>query len=110
MGVVTDSKELHEAKDYTTCNVYKLCELFMSNDELSVMQNRYATPGEGYGHFKLALLEKINDHFAPYTEKRDYYMNNPKVVKEILAHGASKARKIAAAKMEVVRDAVGLNY
>jgi len=110
MGVVTDSKELHEAKDYTTCNVYKLCELFMNEEELNVMKNRYATPGEGYGHFKLALLEKINEHFAPYTEKRDYYMNNPKVVKEILAHGASKAQKIASAKMEIVRNAVGLNY
>ena len=110
MGIVTDSKELDEVKDYISCNVYKLCELFMSKDELSVMRNRYATPGEGYGHFKLALFDKINDHFAPYTEKRDYYMNNPKKVKEILEHGACKARKIAAAKMEIVRDAVGLNY
>ena len=55
-------------------------------------------------------IDKINDHFAPYTEKRDFYINNPKKVKEILEHGANKARKIASAKMEIVREAVGLNY
>ncbi len=70
MGIVTDSKELDEVKDYTTCNVYKLCELFMNEDELKELQERYATPGEGYGHFKLTLLDKINDHFAPYAEKK----------------------------------------
>ncbi len=109
MKIVTDSKELHEVKDYATCNVYKLCELFMNEDELKQMQKRYETPGEGYGHFKLALLDKINEHFAPYTEKREYYMNNPEKVREILAFGAEKARKVAQAKLKVIRDAVGLN-
>ncbi len=110
MKIVTDSKELHEPKEYATCNVYKLCELFMNEAELQEMQKRYATPGEGYGHFKLALLDKINEHFAPYTDKREYYLNNPNEVKEILQYGASKARKVAQEKLRVIRDAVGLNY
>lgn len=110
MKIVTDSKELHEVKEYATCNVYKLCELFMNEDELQDMQKRYATPGEGYGHFKLALLDKINEHFAPYIDKREHLLNNPKEIKEILAHGASKARIVAQEKLRVIRDAVGLNY
>ena len=110
MKIVTDSKELHEVKEYATCNVYKLCELFMDKDELKKLQERYETPGEGYGHFKLALLDKINEHFSPYTQRREHYMNNPQEVKEILAHGASKARKIAQEKLKIIRDAVGLNY
>ncbi len=109
MKIVTDSKELHEPKEYATCNVYKLCELFMNEDELNEMQRRYSTPGEGYGHFKLALLDKINEHFAPYSEKREYYMNNPEKVKEIMAFGAQKARKVAQEKLKIIRDAVGLN-
>lgn len=110
MSIVTDSTPLEEAKDYISCNVYKLCELFMSEDELIELQKRYATPGEGYGHFKLALLDKINEHFSPYTEKREYYLNHKDEVREILAHGANKARKIAQAKMEKIREVVGLNY
>jgi tryptophanyl-tRNA synthetase len=108
MGIVTDSKELHEVKDYTTCNIYKLCELFMNEEELKQLQERYATPGEGYGHFKLTLLDKINEHFEPYIQRREHLLNNPNEVKDILEYGASKARKIAAAKMENIRGIVGL--
>lgn len=110
MSIVTDSTPLEEAKEYISCNVYKLCELFMDKEELQAMQKRYATPGEGYGHFKLALLDKINDHFSPYMEKREYYLNHKDEVREILAHGAQKAQKIAQAKMQIIREAVGLNY
>lgn len=108
MGIVTDSKELHEAKEYTTCNVYKLCELFMSEDELLELQQRYAKPGEGYGHFKMTLLDKINEHFAPFNDKREHLLNNPKEVKEILEFGANKAKILASSKMEQIRAAVGL--
>lgn len=108
MGIVTDSKELDEPKEWENCNIYQLCELFMSDTELQELQVRYATPGEGYGHFKLTLLDKINEYFAPYNEKREHLLNNPKEVHEILAFGANKASKIAAPKMEQLRDLVGL--
>ncbi|MEA2050129.1 MAG: tryptophan--tRNA ligase [Campylobacterota bacterium] len=110
MKIVTDSKELDEVKEYESCNVYKLCELFMNEEELQEMQKRYATPGEGYGHFKLALMDKINEHFAPYIQRREHLLNNPEEVKEILAKGAAKARKVAQTKLQIIRDAVGLNY
>lgn len=110
MKIVTDSKELDEVKEWENCNVYTLCKLFMNDEELLELQQRYATPGEGYGHFKLTLLDKINEHFAPYAQQREYYLNNPDKVKEILAHGASKARKVAQNKLEIIRDAVGLSY
>ena len=53
MGIVTDSRELDEPKEWENCNIYSLCKLFMNEDELKDLQKRYATPGEGYGHFKL---------------------------------------------------------
>ncbi len=110
MSVVTDSTALEEPKDYKNCNVYKLCELFMNEDELLELQKRYATPGEGYGHFKLTLLDKINEYFEVYKDKREYYLNNKDEVRDILAFGANKARKIADTKMQKVREVVGLNY
>jgi len=110
MKIVTDSKELDEPKEWENCNIYKLCELFMNKEELKELQVRYATPGEGYGHFKLSLLDKINEHFAPYVQKREYLLNNPDEVKDILAYGAKKARLVASEKLKQIRDAVGLNY
>jgi len=110
MGIVTDSTDLNEPKEWENCNIYAVSKLFMSNDELLDLQKRYATPGEGYGHFKLTLLEKINSYFTPYEEKRNELLNHPTMVKDILSDGAKKARRIASEKMRVIRDAVGLAY
>lgn len=108
MGIVTDSKDLDEVKSWENCNIYSISKLFMNEEELKALRQRYETPGEGYGHFKLTLLDKINEYFQEYLEKREYYVNNPKEVKDILEFGASKARKIAVNKMEQLRDIVGL--
>ncbi len=110
MKITTDSKELDEVKEWENCNIYTLCKLFMTEQELLDLQKRYATPGEGYGHFKLTLLDKINEYFEPYAQKREYYLNNPNEVKDILAKGAKKAQVVAQKKLKIIRDAVGLNY
>lgn len=110
MKITTDSKELDEPKEWENCNIYTLCKLFMDSDELLSLQKRYETPGEGYGHFKLTLLDKIEEYFEPYASKRNYYHNNPDEVQKILKHGAGKARKIAREKLDIIREAVGLNY
>ena len=110
MGIVTDSTDLNEPKEWENCNIYAISKLFMSNDELLDLQKRYATPGEGYGHFKLTLLDKINSYFEPYGQKREELLNNPEMVKDILSDGAKKARVIAREKMRVIKDAVGLSY
>ena len=110
MKITTDSKELDEPKEWESCNIYTLCKLFMNDSELLDLQKRYETPGEGYGHFKLTLLDKINDYFEPYIEKREYYLSHPDEVKVILADGANKAQKVAKEKLKIIRDAVGLNY
>ena len=108
MSIVTDSKQLDEVKEWENCNVYNLCKLFMNKNELENLQDRYKTKGEGYGHFKLTLFDKINEYFEPFKEKREFLFNNPKEVKEILDLGEKKARKIARVKMEKIRDLVGL--
>lgn len=110
MGIVTDSTPLEEAKAYENCNVYNMAKLFMNEEELAALRERYQTPGEGYGHFKLSLLEKMNEFFAPFEEKRNYYVENPHVVRDILAHGAQKARKGAREKVAMLKDIVGLRY
>ncbi|PIF04636.1 MAG: tryptophan--tRNA ligase [Arcobacter sp.] len=110
MKITTDSTQLDQAKEWENCNIYTLCKLFMNEDELKDLQKRYETPGEGYGHFKLTLLEKIEEYFQPYAKKREYYNNNPDIVKQILQQGAKKAKKVAEKKLEIIKSAVGLNY
>ncbi len=109
MSITTDSKGLEEAKDFDNCNIYKLCELFMSDDELQQLQQRYISGAEGYGHFKLTLLETIQDNFQKFKTKREFYIDNPDKVEQILQAGALKARKIADKKIQSIRLAVGLD-
>ena len=106
--IVTDSTPLGEPLDHTKCNVYALASLFLDDNGKEELAQRYASGKEGYGHFKKYLKELIWDHFAEAREKRAYYLEHTDEVREILHEGAKKARKVASAKMEIVRDAVGI--
>ena len=106
--IVTDSTAMEDAKDFSTCNVFALAKLFLDESGLQELQARYLKGGEGYGHFKMYLKELIWDYFADAREKREHYLNNKQEVYDILEDGANKARIIAANKMEIIRDAVGI--
>jgi len=106
--IVTDSTPLEEPKDYEKCNVFALAKLFLDEEGIEDLKERYKRGGEGYGHFKLYLKDLIWDYFAPYRQKRDYYLNHIEEVEEILREGAKKAKEIASKKMEIVREKVGI--
>ncbi len=106
--IVTDSTPLGEPLDPESCNVFALAALFLDNEEKEALRERYRSGKEGYGHFKKHLKGLIWDEFAEAREKRAYYLNHMDEVRDILDHGAQKAQKIANAKMERVREAVGL--
>lgn len=108
--IVTDSTPLEEPKEWQNCNVFKIAKLFLNEDEQSALKERYASGKEGYGHFKMYLKDVIWEHFEPYREKREYYLNNIDVVKDILNDGAKKAKSVAEPKMEKIKEAVGIKY
>ena len=47
---------------------------------------------------------------APIREKAEAIRNDEKYLKEVMEKGAEKASKSAKATMELVREAMGLNY
>lgn len=106
--IVTDSTPMEESKDFSTCNVFALAKLFLENDEVLALQQRYQKGGEGYGHFKAYLQGLIWNFFEEARDKRAYYLAHPNEVMDILEDGANKARKIANEKMIQVREIVGI--
>jgi len=108
--IVTDTTPLDEPKEFESCNIYALAKLFLDKSGLEAFEERYRTPGEGYGHFKLYLHDVMWEYFRPYREKREYFENNQNEVREILKMGADKARNIAAEKMEIIRQKTGISY
>jgi tryptophanyl-tRNA synthetase len=106
--IVSSSTPLGEPLEYEGCNIYNLASLFLDDDRKVELQARYGTGEEGYGHFKQYLKGLIWDEFAEAREKREIYINNPDLVKDILSDGAKKMQKVADAKMAIVREAVGI--
>ncbi|HIC78552.1 MAG TPA: tryptophan--tRNA ligase [Sulfurovum sp.] len=106
--IISSSTPLGESLEYEGCNIYNLASLFLDDNRRVELQNRYKTGEEGYGHFKKYLKELIWEEFAEARERREEYMNNPNIVKDILSDGAKKMQKIANDKMAIVREAVGI--
>jgi len=106
--IVSSSTPLGEPLEYEGCNIYNLASLFLDETRKVELQKRYGTAEEGYGHFKQYLKGLIWDEFAEAREKREMYLSNPDLVKDILSDGAKKMRTIADAKMVQVREAVGI--
>ncbi len=107
-SIVTDSTPLEEPKEYENCNVFALAKLFLDKDGQEELAQRYKKGGEGYGHFKMYLKELIWDYFAPFREKREYYLAHTDEVKQILSDGADKARVEAVKTMQIVREKTGV--
>jgi tryptophanyl-tRNA synthetase len=111
--IVTDSTPLGEPLDPTTCNVFKLLELFCDEAELASITNWYRAgerQGEpfGYGHAKLLLGEKIETRFAPAREKMAHYGEQPDEVERVLRTSAERARGVARETLDRCKRACGL--
>ncbi|RRS32472.1 MAG: tryptophanyl-tRNA synthetase [Epsilonproteobacteria bacterium (ex Lamellibrachia satsuma)] len=106
--IISTSTPLGEPLEYEECHIYNLAALFLNEEQKQELRERYKSGKEGYGHFKKYLKELIWEELAEAREKRAYYLDHMDEVNDILEQGAKKARKIADAKMEKVRDAVGL--
>ncbi len=110
MSVVTDARGVDEPKDPDSCNLYALYKLFSTPDELAALRERYLAPGLKYVDVKKELIERIWNFFAPHREKHDELMARPDTIRDILKHGADKARNVAMETLSQVRDRVGLIY
>lgn len=106
--IISSSTPLGEPIEHEDDNVFALASLFLNNREKLELQARYHSGKEGYGHFKKYLKELIWEELTEAREKREYYLSHMDEVHDILAMGAKKAQVIAQAKMEQVREAVGI--
>ena len=106
--ILSSSTPLGEPLEPNGCHIYNIASLFLDSKGKLDLKERYKTGEEGYGHFKKYLKELIWEEFAEAREKREIYLANPDLVKDILKDGAKKMQKIADAKMLQVREAVGI--
>ena len=108
MSIVTDATPLEAAKNPDTCNVFALYRLLADKEEIATMRENYLRGGYGYGAAKTALYELLLEKFGNPRETYNYYRNNRNELDERLLKGAEKARKIAKATLNRVREKLGL--
>ncbi len=96
MRITTDSRPMEEPKEPDGHHLFQLYSLFASEAERADMAALYRRGGFGYGEVKKALAEQAEKFFAEPRARRAEFEANPRRVTEILADGASRARKKAA--------------
>ncbi len=91
-------------------NIFSLMKLVSTDDVIKKYEEDYDKCSIRYGDLKKQLGEDMVKFIAPIREKADAIRNNEQYLKEVMEKGAEKARKSAKATMELVREAMGLNY
>ena len=108
MGIKTSSLAMGQPLAPEGDTVYALYSLFATDEEKAALAADYRAGKIGYGGAKKLLKGKIDNHFAPFREKRRELAKEPATVEDILQMGAKKARAEAQKTMDMVRKATGL--
>lgn len=109
MKIVTDSKKPNEPKDPEGCNIFALHKLFLSENDLNILRNKYLAGTISYKESKDLLLEEILNLIKPMREKRKLYAKDLDQVRQILKVGAEKAKIIATEKINIIRNNIGVS-
>lgn len=91
-------------------NIFGLMKLVSSEEVIAKFEGDYNNCSIRYGDMKKKLGEDMVKFITPIREKAEGIRNNPTYLKEVMEKGAEKARKSAKTTMELVREAIGLNY
>lgn len=102
---VTDPQKLRKGDPGhpEVCLVFSYHKRF-NPDEVSAIDTDCRSGKLGCVDCKLKCAAKISEFLDPILEKRKYFENNVETVKEILADGENRARKVAVATMQEVRE------
>ena len=78
--------------------------------EVSDLKERYERRGVSNAELKDRLTQVLNELLEPIRQRRAQYEGNMEQVREALEHGTGRARVIARETMEMVHDALDLDY
>ena len=74
------------------------------------MQQGCRSAGIGCIECKQPVIDGILKEQAPMRERAQKYLDNPQLVREIIAEGNAKASTLARETMRDVRASMGLSY
>ncbi len=112
MKAKTDSgpSEKNSPKPDYIQNIFLLMSLVCSPAIVQQFEDEYNNCTIRYGDLKKQLAEDMVSFIAPIRNKVDAILNDEEGLKMIMKKGAEKANRSAGETMQLVRQAIGLNY
>jgi tryptophanyl-tRNA synthetase len=92
------------------CPVWPLHQIYSSQDTRDWVVKGCRTAGIGCLDCKQPVIDGIISEQQPIRERAQRYLDDPQLVRNIVADGCERARKLAEETMREVRDAMGLGY
>ncbi len=92
------------------CPVWQLHQVYSNDEVKSWVETGCKEAKIGCIECKQPVIEAINKELKPIQERASHYIEDPDLVKNIVAEGCEKARKLARETMRAVREEMGLNY
>jgi tryptophanyl-tRNA synthetase len=108
MRITTDSRPMEQPKAPESDHLFQLYSLVANDAERNEMAALYRRGGFGYGEVKKALADAAERYFAEPRARREELAARQESVNEILADGASRARKKAAEVLLRAQRACGV--
>lgn len=112
MKATTDQgpKEPNAPKPDYIENLFLLMKLVSAPDVIKKFEDDYNACTIRYGDMKKQLAEDMIRLIAPVREKAEAIKQDKAYLKKVMVQGAEKARASAQATLDVVHQAMGLNY
>ena len=107
MGIVTGSEPLEAPKE-PDGTVFTLYRQVAGAAKADVLATKLRAGNYGWGHAKLELVDALEEALSPMRERYRALRADEAQLDKELEHGAERARKIARATLERVRDAIGI--
>lgn len=96
--------------DPAKCPVWQLHQIYSSSATQEWVQSSCKSAAIGCIECKGPVIEGVLAELKPIQERAAQYAEDPTLVKNIVAEGCEKARKLARETMRDVREVMGLNY
>ncbi len=96
--------------DPEKCPVWQLHQVYSSNETKDWVMKGCKSAGIGCLECKQPVVDAILKEQEPMRERAQKYLDDPSLVRAIVADGCDKARKLAQETMRDVREAMGLSY
>ena len=92
------------------CPVWALHLVYSDEAKKKWVHEGCTSAGIGCLECKQPVIDAINAELAPMRERAQTYLDDPTLVRNIVADGGEKARRLATETMREVREAMGLSY